>query len=84
MIVEVPPVSGPRSADRNIVVNANEEGGVYRPSRHLARIKDSFEQQHKDPDAFIRFHGVAQWVGWLWPYAALAVLLARVAARQSD
>jgi hypothetical protein len=56
MIVEVPPVSGPRSADRNIAVNANEEGGVYRPSRHLARIKDSFEQQHKDPEAFVRFH----------------------------
>jgi hypothetical protein len=57
MIVEaVPPVSGPRSADRNIAVNADEEGGVYRPSRHLARIKDSFEQQHKDPEAFVRFH----------------------------
>ena len=26
---------------------------------------------------FIRFHGAAQWVGWLWPYAALAYLLAR-------
>lgn len=27
---------------------------------------------------FIRFHGLAQWVGWLWPYAALCWLLARV------
>lgn len=26
---------------------------------------------------FIRFHGVARWVGWLWPYAAMAWLLAR-------
>lgn len=34
----------------------SEEGGVYRPSRHLARIKDSFEQQHKDPEAFVRLH----------------------------
>lgn len=32
---------------------------------------------------FIRFHGLAQWVGWLWPYAALVYLLARVAARDS-
>ncbi len=32
---------------------------------------------------FIRFHGVAQWVGWLWPYAAMAHLLARVAARDA-
>jgi VanZ family protein len=30
---------------------------------------------------FIRFHGLAQWVGWLWPYAAMLVLLWRVAAR---
>jgi hypothetical protein len=29
---------------------------------------------------FIRFHGMAQWVGWLWPYAALAWLLRRAAA----
>lgn len=27
---------------------------------------------------FVRFHGLAQWVGWLWPYAAMAWLLARV------
>jgi VanZ family protein len=29
---------------------------------------------------FIRFHGAAQWVGWLWPYVALVYLLARVGA----
>lgn len=29
---------------------------------------------------FIRFHGAAQWVGWLWPYAAMAWLLARVSS----
>ena len=57
MIVEaVPPVSVPRSADRNIAVNANEEGGVYRPSQHLERITDRFEQQHKDPKAFVHLH----------------------------
>ena len=26
---------------------------------------------------FIRFHGAAQWVGWLWPFAALIYLLLR-------
>lgn len=30
---------------------------------------------------FIRFHGLAQWVGWLWPYAALVYLFGRVVAR---
>ncbi|MFL6660715.1 MAG: VanZ family protein [Rhizobacter sp.] len=33
---------------------------------------------------FIRFHGVAQWIGWLWPYVAMAYLLARIAARDSE
>jgi VanZ family protein len=28
---------------------------------------------------FIRFHGAAQWVGWLWPFVALAYLLLRSA-----
>ncbi|MDT7834266.1 VanZ family protein [Aquabacterium sp. OR-4] len=27
---------------------------------------------------FIRFHGLAQWLGWLWPYGALAWLLVRL------
>jgi VanZ family protein len=31
---------------------------------------------------FIRFHGGAQWVGWIWPYAGLTYLLVRLAARE--
>lgn len=31
---------------------------------------------------FIRFHGLAQWLGRLWPYAAMGWLLARFAARE--
>jgi hypothetical protein len=30
---------------------------------------------------FIRFYGVARWVGWLWPYAAIVYLLTRLGAR---
>lgn len=30
---------------------------------------------------FIRFHGLAQWIGWLWPYAAMVWLLARLGHR---
>lgn len=30
---------------------------------------------------FIRFHGAARWVGWLWPYAAIIYLIARLSAR---
>ena len=30
---------------------------------------------------FIRFHGLAQWLGWLWPYGTLAYVLALVWGR---
>lgn len=33
---------------------------------------------------FIRFHGLAQWVGWLWPYVAMAWLMTRLGQRGSD
>jgi type IV secretory pathway VirD2 relaxase len=57
MIVEAAPVvSGSRPADRNIAANAAEDDGIYRPSRHLERVHDSFERQGKDPEAFIRSH----------------------------
>jgi hypothetical protein len=32
---------------------------------------------------FVRFHGLAQWVGWLWPYAAMLWLMWRVLDRRS-
>jgi hypothetical protein len=39
MIVEAASVvSGPRPADRNIASNAAEDDGLYRPSRHVARL----------------------------------------------
>ena len=47
--------------------------------RYFADSLQAWEQGR-----FVRFHGAAQWVGWLWPYAALAYLLSRVAARGED
>ena len=32
---------------------------------------------------FIRFHGLAQWLGWLWPYAVLVYVLARISRREA-
>jgi VanZ family protein len=29
---------------------------------------------------FVRFHGLAQWLGWLWPFAAIAWLLKELTA----
>ncbi|KAB2899498.1 MAG: VanZ family protein [Burkholderiaceae bacterium] len=31
---------------------------------------------------FLRFYGLAQWLGWLWPYAALMYVLVRVSRRE--
>jgi type IV secretory pathway VirD2 relaxase len=57
MIVEASPaVAGPRNADRNIAIVAEDGAGIYEPRRHLERIRDSFERQGKDPEAFVRFH----------------------------
>lgn len=30
---------------------------------------------------FVRFNGLAQWLGWLWPYAALLYVLVRLSSR---
>lgn len=30
---------------------------------------------------FVRFHGLAQWVGWLWPYVAMVWLMSRLGTR---
>jgi len=31
---------------------------------------------------FVRFHGLAQWVGWLWPYVAMGWMLSRLGTRR--
>jgi type IV secretory pathway VirD2 relaxase len=56
IVAAAPVVSGPRPADRNIAANAADGDGIYRPSRHLERIRDNFERQGKDPEAFVRSH----------------------------
>jgi hypothetical protein len=54
MIVEaVPPISDRSSAKRHIAINAREEGGVFRPGRHLAPIKESLARHYKDPETFV-------------------------------
>ncbi len=31
---------------------------------------------------FVRFHGLAQWIGWLWPYAAMGWMLSRLGVQR--
>jgi len=40
--------------------------------------------QNWEQGRFVRFHGLAQWVGWLWPYGAMLWLLSRLAVRRSS
>ena len=46
-------------------------------SAYFAQTLQTWEQGR-----FIRFHGIVQWLGWLWPYATLLYLLARLSGRQ--
>lgn len=54
--------------------------GIYLSLLNQAPADPYFSQtlQTWEQGRFIRFHGLAQWLGWLWPYAAVAYLLARV------
>ena len=47
-------------------------------SAYFAQTLQTWEQGR-----FIRFHGLVQWLGWLWPYAALLYLLARLSGREN-
>jgi hypothetical protein len=57
MIVEAAPaVFGPRPSDRNIAMMAQQSDGIYLPRWHVDRIRDHFEREGKDPEAFVRAH----------------------------
>jgi VanZ family protein len=47
---------------------------------NLAPANVYFEQtlQTWEQGRFIRFHGVVQWLGWLWPYVAIAYVMSRI------
>jgi hypothetical protein len=54
--------------------------GVYLSLLNQAPTSPYFAQTLAawEQGRFIRFNGIAQWLGWLWPYAALVYVLARV------
>ena len=56
---------------------------------HLSLLNDAptsayFGQtlQAWEQGRFIRFFGIGQWLGWLWPYATLGYVLLRASARE--
>ena len=48
-------------------------------SAYFAQTLQTWEQGR-----FIHFHGLVQWLGWLWPYAALVYVLVRVSRSDHD
>jgi hypothetical protein len=58
--------------------------GIYLVLLNQAPADPYFAQtlQTWEQGRFIRFHGLAQWLGWLWPYAALVYVLTRVGGRE--
>jgi VanZ family protein len=59
--------------------------GVYLSLINQAPANPYFAQTLQDWEQgrFIRFHGVAQWLGWLWPYATLAYVLPQAWRREA-
>jgi VanZ family protein len=47
-------------------------------SAYFAQTLQTWEQGR-----FIRFHGLGQWLGWLWPYAALVYVLLRISRSEA-
>ena len=54
--------------------------GVYLSLLNQAPADPYFSQtmQTWEQGRFIRFHGLVQWLGWLWPYTALVYLLSKI------
>ena len=60
--------------------------GLYISALNQAPESPYFAQTLQDWEQgrFIRFHGLAQWLGWLWPYGALVYLLAQLGRRSEE
>lgn len=58
--------------------------GVYLSLLNQAPASPYFAQTLAtwEQGRFIRFNGLAQWLGWLWPYAALVYVLTQVWGRE--
>ena len=48
-------------------------------SAYFAQTLQTWEQGR-----FIRFHGLVQWLGWLWPYAVMLLALLQLTQERRD
>jgi VanZ family protein len=60
--------------------------GVHLSLLNQAAVSPYFEHNLFlwEQGRFIRFHGLAQWLGWLWPFATLAYLLSLLWGRGAE
>lgn len=60
--------------------------GIYLSLLNQAPESPYFAQtlQLWEQGRFIRFNGLAQWVGWLWPYAASVYLLGHISRKDAQ
>ena len=65
-----------RGAARVIRVSESEIKAAMRA--YFADTLAAWEQGR-----FIRFNGLAQWLGWLWPFATLVYVLVRVSRKEA-
>lgn len=56
--------------------------GVHLTLLNQAAVDPYFEQTRQvwEQGRFIRFNGLTQWLGWLWPFAALTYLIDRISS----
>lgn len=56
--------------------------GVQLTLLNQAAVDPYFEQTRQvwEQGRFVRFNGLTQWLGWLWPFAALVHLLTRISS----
>lgn len=56
--------------------------GVHLTLLNQAAVDPYFEQTRQvwEQGRFVRFNGLTQWLGWLWPFAALAYVLTRISS----
>lgn len=57
-------------------------GGVMLVSQAPSDPYYAVSLQAWEQGRFAHFHGMAQWIGWLWPYTAMLWLLVRIGARE--
>ena len=72
------PLSCKRAAGVGLVVLTGLIAGVAQApdDPYFAQSLQDWEQGR-----FVRFHGLAQWIGWIWPFAAMGWMFSRLGAK---